>query len=118
LSAATIIQQATADGITLALTPSGTVKATGDRAVVARWAAMIRDNKAGIVAVLSVAANDPADPDVHQRWTVTIPGREVFGFIVPQGLTLEQVRQQYPTAIAIRPTKEVLDPEITGAEQR
>lgn len=118
MSAATIIHQAAAEGVALTLTSSGTVKAAGDRAAVTRWAAMIREHKLGIVALLQQSANgdrqvqvtpfaDPAvdmpavDPDVHQRWTVAIPGRDPFGFIVPQGMTLEQVRVQYPTATGI-----------------
>ena len=113
MTPASVIRHAAADGVTLALAPTGTVKAVGDRAAVARWAAMIREHKPGIIALLRESANDdqsvqvpsdaiPAvDPDVHQRWTVGIPGRDPFGFIIPQGMTLEQVRVQYPTATSI-----------------
>ena len=59
-----------------------------------------------------------ADPDVCQRWIVTIPGRDPFGVIVFPDANLAQMRAQYPTAMVIRPTNGVLDPEITGAEQR
>jgi hypothetical protein len=118
LSAATIIQQAAADGITLTLAPSGTIRATGDRAAVARWAAPIREHKLGIVEALSAAANDPADldifapeltadPDVYQRWVVTIPGRDPFGVIVFPDAILAQMRAQYPTATSIIPATEV-----------
>lgn len=107
MNPASIIKQAAADGVTLALAPTGAIKAAGDRAAVVRWAAAIRDHKPGIVALLQQSANDDqqaeavADPDAHQRWTVAIPGRDVFGVIVPQGITLAQMRVQYPTATSI-----------------
>jgi hypothetical protein len=109
LNPATILKQAAADGVTLSLAAAGTIKAAGDKAAVARWAAAIREHKPGIVALLQGAANDDqqaeavaiADPDLHQRWTVAIPGRDPFGVIVPQGITLQQMRVQYPTATSI-----------------
>lgn len=114
MNAVTLIQQASADGVTLTLTPSGAIRAAGAKAAVARWAAIIRDNKSGIVALLSAAANDPADidifapeltadPDVHQRWVITIPGRDPFAVIVLPKANLAQMRAQYSTAIAIIP---------------
>lgn len=111
MSAANIIQQAAADGVKLTVAPSGTIRAAGDRAAVRRWAAMIRDNKPGIVALLQQPANDDqqvevtpvpvAEPEVHQRWTVAIPGRDAFGVIVPQGATCGEMRAMYPTATSI-----------------
>jgi hypothetical protein len=109
MTPATVIKQAAEDGVTLSLAAAGTVKAAGDKAAVARWATAIREHKPGIVALLQQSANDdqqvpplPAtDPDLHQRWTVGIPGRDVFGVIVPQGITLQQMRVQYPTATSI-----------------
>jgi hypothetical protein len=124
LSAATIIQEASADGVTLTLTPSGAIRAVGAKAAVARWAAPIREHKLGIVEVLSAAANDPgdldifapelaADPHVHQRWVVTIPGRDPFGVIVFPDANQAQMRAQYSTATSIRPAAEEQDSEST-----
>ena len=47
-----IIKTALADGVTLALSPVGTIKATGKGNTVNRWIPMIRDHKIGIMAAL------------------------------------------------------------------
>lgn len=47
-----IIEQATADGVNLALSPAGTLTATGDQAAVDRWLPTIRDNKPSILCEL------------------------------------------------------------------
>ena len=58
MTPAAIIKQATADGVNLALTPTGTIKATGDGTAVNRWLPVIREHKPGILAALQNAAND------------------------------------------------------------
>jgi predicted component of type VI protein secretion system len=60
MTPATIIREAQADGVRLALSPTGTIKATGDSAAVNRWLAVIREHKAGIVEVLRAGAGDTA----------------------------------------------------------
>lgn len=50
---AEIIRGAHADGVKLALSPSGTIKAAGDGAAVNRWLPMIREHKAAIMALLT-----------------------------------------------------------------
>ena len=47
-----LIEQATAEGVILALSPSGTIKATGDQTAVNKWLPTIRDNKTGILCEL------------------------------------------------------------------
>jgi hypothetical protein len=47
-----IIEQVNADGVRLALSASGGIKASGDQGAVNRWLPIIRENKADIVAVL------------------------------------------------------------------
>ena len=59
MTPAAIIKQASADGVILALSPAGTIKATGDGAAVNRWIAVIREHKPEIVAALQEAANAP-----------------------------------------------------------
>lgn len=61
MNPATIIREAQADGVSLTLSPAGTIKAIGDGAAVNRWLPTIRKYKPEILAVL--AANDaiPAD---------------------------------------------------------
>ena len=47
-----IIEQATVEGVTLALTLAGTLTATGDQSAVDRWLPVIRDNKPSILCEL------------------------------------------------------------------
>lgn len=47
-----IIGQAMAEGVILVLSPTGTIKVTGDQPVVDKWLPMIRDNKTGILCEL------------------------------------------------------------------
>ena len=60
MSPATIIIQATADGVSLALSATGTIKATGEATVVNRWLPLIREHKVDIISELQAAANDKA----------------------------------------------------------
>jgi hypothetical protein len=62
MTPAAIIQQAAEDGVRIVLSPTGTIKATGDQATVSRWLPLIRENKPGILAVLQ-AANDEHIPN-------------------------------------------------------
>ena len=57
LNPETILQRSTAEGVTLALTATGLIRATGDKLAVSRWTPLIRANKPGIVAILQ-AVND------------------------------------------------------------
>ena len=57
MTPAAIIKEAMADGVRLALSPAGTIKATGNGDAVERWLPLIREHKPGIVAELR-AAND------------------------------------------------------------
>lgn len=44
-----IIERATVEGVTLALSPAGTITATGDQSAVDKWLPTIRDNKPSIL---------------------------------------------------------------------
>lgn len=59
MTPAAIIRKAQADGVKLALSPAGTIKATGDAAAVNRWLATLKAHKLEILATLK-AANDTA----------------------------------------------------------
>lgn len=59
-----------------------------------------------------------ADPDVHKRWVVTIPGRDPFGVIVFPDANLAQMRAQYPTAVSIHPDPDEHDSESTEGKHR
>ena len=53
-----IIERAAADGVRIALSDSGKIKASGGQVAVDRWLPAIREHKPGIVAALQEVAND------------------------------------------------------------
>ena len=82
MTPAAIINEAKADGVSLTISPAGTIKATGDGAAVNRWLPTIREHKAGIVAALKVGAGDTAA--TSWGWRVTYPDGQAFdAYIVP-----------------------------------
>ncbi len=58
MTPAAIIREAQADGVGLAPSPAGTIKATGDASAVNRWLPILKAYKTGILAALKEAAND------------------------------------------------------------
>jgi len=58
MNPATIIKQAKAEDVVLALTAAGTIRATSNGDAVNRWLPLIREHKPGILAVLKDAANE------------------------------------------------------------
>lgn len=98
MTPAAIIKQAARDGVTLALSPSGAVKATGDQAAVTRWLAAIREHKAAIIAALKVSPGDTA-----RGWLVRYPdgGMIETCVILADGSypTRAEVLRDYPGAI-------------------
>jgi hypothetical protein len=60
MTPAAIIREAEADGVSLALSSAGTIKAAGDQAAVNRWLPVLREHKLGIVVAL--ASSDPFPP--------------------------------------------------------
>ncbi len=59
MTPAAIIRQAQAEGVKLALSPAGTIKAAGNGEAVNRWLPIIREHKAELLEELR-AANDTA----------------------------------------------------------
>ena len=59
MNPSTIIRKAQADGVRLALSPSGSIKAVGNGEAVNRWLPIIREHKAELLDELR-AANDGA----------------------------------------------------------
>jgi hypothetical protein len=104
MTPAAILKEAKADGVSLTISPAGTIKATGDGAAVNRWLPAIREHKAGIVAALKVGAADTAA--TSWGWRVTYsedhPGDRYNGrtfdcYIVPLQ-TLAEVQAIHPGA--------------------
>ena len=58
---ALIIQKAQADGVTLVLSPSGTIKAAGNREAVSRWLPIIREHKAELLNELRTPSDAAYD---------------------------------------------------------
>jgi hypothetical protein len=54
MSPAEIIERATEEGVLLALSPSGSISAKGDQAVIDRWLPEIKQSKAAIIAELQL----------------------------------------------------------------
>jgi hypothetical protein len=52
-------RRAAADGVMLAVSPSGTIKATGNELAVTRWLPILRENKPALVEVFTQASNEP-----------------------------------------------------------
>jgi hypothetical protein len=71
MNPATLIKYAEMDGVALALSATGTIKATGDQAAVNRWLPMIREHKPAIIEALKVGAGDtatePFDPEAWEE---------------------------------------------------
>ena len=53
MTPAAIICEAAADGVSLELSPAGTIKATGDQASVNRWLPVLRENKHALLEALA-----------------------------------------------------------------
>jgi hypothetical protein len=113
MNTAKIIHEAEADGVHLALSATGTLKAIGDGERVAYWLPTIREHKAAIVALLSAypdagesepAANDhepaityslPTSPDTDDRITCAMCSHYAYSGICtvarPGGIVSAQV---------------------------
>lgn len=95
MTPAAIIQRVREEGVTLALTLSGTIKASGDGAKVNRWLPVIRGNKSGIVAALQETANDRA---THYCWSIAFPNLPAITVAITQEATHAEVAAIYPGA--------------------
>lgn len=100
MNTAELIEQATAEGVVLALSAEGMIKAIGDPAAVDKWLPTIRDNKTGILCELQreqrrakvlallqgkrfalLVDDDKADPVIA---TVGIQGVATFEMAIPR----------------------------------
>ena len=107
MSAAAVLREAAAAGVTLSLSGTGTIKAAGERDVVDRWLVAIRTNKAGIVALL--AGNDDAANDSARkawRWLIHFADRNPLEVAFSPALSHAEVLASYPDALAAEPFEE------------
>jgi hypothetical protein len=64
-----IIRGAAGDGVSLTLSPAGTIKAVGDRAAVSRWLPVLREHKPALLAALAAPAVTEEGVDAsRQDW--------------------------------------------------
>lgn len=63
MTPAAIIIQAHRDGVELALTPHGTIRAHGEQAAVERWVPLLREHKPSLVDYLKAGP----DPEAERR---------------------------------------------------
>lgn len=105
MTPAALIQAAARDGVSLALSPAGTIKASGDQAAVSRWLAAIREYKAEIVEALKVSPGDTA-----RGWLVRYPDGGIIETYIhlADGTypTRGEVLRDYPGAIDAEPIPE------------
>lgn len=101
MNPAAIIREATVDGVTLALSPAGTLKATGDASAVNRWLPILKAHKPGILAALQEAANESMP--ASRWWLIHFPDREPLEVACFPDTTHAEMLARYPEAIAAEP---------------
>ena len=98
MTPATIIREAQSEGVKLALSPTGTIKATGDGAAVNRWLAVIRERKAEIIDVLKVGAGETAT--ASRWWLIHYPDRDPMEVACCPEATHAEILERHPDAVA------------------
>jgi hypothetical protein len=102
MTAATILRDSAAAGVALSLSAAGTIKATGEKAAVALWLATIKENKVGIIALLSEGASGKTCR-AASRWLLHFSDRKPLTVDFSPPATLAKVLVSYPSALAAEP---------------
>jgi hypothetical protein len=102
MTAATILRDSAAAGLTLSLSAAGTIKATGEKAAVALWLATIKQNKVDIIALLSEAASRKPCP-AASRWLLHFSDRNPLTVEFSPPATHAEVLASYPGTLAAEP---------------
>ena len=111
MTSATIIRKAQSDGVSLTLSPAGTIKATGDGAAVNRWLGVIREHKAEIIDVLKVGAGDTAT--ASRWWLIHYPDRDPVEVACCPEATHADILERHPDAVAAEPfTPTIRQPSV------
>lgn len=105
MTAAAIIEAAAADGVRLALTEVGTLKATGHPDSVRCWVPHLKAHKTKIIKLLSTSAATRAS-----GWLLHFLDREPLEVWTAPPATLDEVLADYPEAVAAEPLAEVRTP--------
>jgi hypothetical protein len=101
MTPATIICDARADGVGLALSPAGTVKASGAGAKVSRWLSLVREHKAGIIEFLRAECSSNTQ---SRGWSVQFRNQPPIELVCAPPMTAEEVKRSYPDAIDVVPS--------------
>jgi hypothetical protein len=72
MTPSTIIQSSAREGVTLALSPSGTIKASGDQGAVSRWLPVVREHKSAIIKTLLANSACTGDLGAIREWLAYI----------------------------------------------
>ena len=102
MTAATILRDLAAAGVTLSLSAAGTIKATGEKGAVARWLATIKENKVDIIALLSEGASGKPCR-AASRWLLHFSDRKPLTMAFSPPTTHTKVLASYPSALAAEP---------------
>ena len=100
MTPAEIINEAMADGVYLALSLAGTIKATGEGAAVNRWLPLIREHKPGILAVLYEA--EPLSSDEESDAGVIADLRTLAGTDWPEIEASPVLMDTFARAVQVR----------------
>lgn len=96
----TIIRKAKADGVRLALSATGSIKATGESDAVNRWFSTIREHKAALVETL-LAANGRTATSL--AWLIHYTDRDPLPVSFTEAMTHAEALAGYPDAVAAEP---------------
>lgn len=102
MTAAAILRELAAAGVTLSLSAAGMIKATGEKAAVGLWLATIKENKVDIITLLSEAASrKPCQ--AASRWLLFFSDRKPLTVVFSPRVTHGKVLASYPSALAPEP---------------
>jgi hypothetical protein len=116
MNPATIIREAQSEGVRLALSPTGNIKATGDGAAVNRWLAAIRESKAEIIEALKVGPGDTAP--ASRWWLIHYVDRNPLEVVCYPEATHYEILERHPDAIAAEPFTPNIRPPSTPLTAR
>ncbi len=102
MTAVAVLRDSAADGVTLSLSATGTIKATGEKSAVARWLPTIREHKGGLGTLLAEAANiQPCG--VSRCWLLYFPDHHSLEVAFSPAVSHAEVMSFYPESIAAEP---------------
>ncbi len=106
MTAAAILRDSASEGVSLSLSATGTIKVTGEQAAVARWLTTIKENKAGIVALLVETASEK--PFEASCWLIHFADRNPLEVAFSPAATHAEVLAWYEDAVAAEPVAPIV----------